>query len=61
MKFAVVPESSERLTGVIAVSGSVASGLSAAIAGSFQVVIFWSKIPAIVSGESCSSVTSGRL
>ena len=61
MKFAVVPESSERLTGVIAVSGRSASGLSAAIAGSFQVVIFWSKIPATVSGESCSSLTLGQV
>ena len=33
MKFEVVPESSARLTGVIAVAGSSTSGLSAAMAG----------------------------
>ena len=48
MKFSVVPDSSERLTGVIRVSGSSTSGLSLAIAGSFQVVIFWLKISASV-------------
>ena len=39
MKFCVVPDLSERLTGVIARSGSVTPGLSAAIAGSFHLVI----------------------
>ena len=61
MKLFVVPESSERFTGVIRVSGRLASGLSFAIAGSFQVVIFWLKIWAIVGASSCRSVTSGRL
>ncbi len=40
MKFSVVPDSSERLTGEMRWSGSLASGLSAAIAGSFQFLIF---------------------
>ncbi len=44
MKFSVVPDSSERLTTVMSVSGNSASGLSAAMAGSFHVVICWSKI-----------------
>ena len=39
MKFCVVPESSERCTTVIGADGSVAPELSAAIFGSFQVVI----------------------
>jgi hypothetical protein len=56
VKFSVVPESSERLTGVMAVSGSWASGLSAAIAGSFHVVIFWLKIFAMVAGREVERV-----
>ena len=36
MKFSVVPDSSERLTGTMRVSGSSTPGLSLAIAGSFQ-------------------------
>ena len=50
MKFSVVPDSSERLTGVMRVSGSSTPLLSLAIAGSFQVVISWLKILATVSG-----------
>ena len=61
MKFCVVPELSERLTGVMRVDGSVASGLSALIAGSSQVLIFWAKIPASVAGESWRSSTPSRL
>ena len=61
MKFSVVPDSSERLTGVIRVSGSSTSGFSLAIAGSFQLVIFWLKIPASVGAESCSDSTPSRL
>ena len=49
-KFSVVPDSSERLTGVMRVSGSSMPGLSAAIALSFQLVISWLKIFASVSG-----------
>jgi hypothetical protein len=61
VKFSVVPDSSERLTGVIARSGRGTPGLSAAIAGSFQVVICWSKIPARTAGERFSSSTPSRL
>ena len=52
MKFAVVPEPSERCTTVIFVLGSFALGFSAAIAGSSQVVITPWKILAVVSPES---------
>ena len=48
MKFFVVPESSERWTAVMALSGSLASGLSAVMAGSFHLVILPSKIEPIV-------------
>ena len=61
MKFCVVPDSSERCTGLIAVSGSLASGLSAAISSAFHAVIAPEKIPAIVAGDRFSSGTSGRL
>ena len=61
MKFCVVPESSERCTGLIAWFGSVLPGLSAAISGAFQLVILPRKMPATVAGESCRSVTPGRL
>ena len=57
MKFSVVPESSARCTGVIAVAGSVASGLSAAMAGSFHVVMAPEKMPAIVAGVRFSEST----
>jgi len=52
VKFAVVPEPSARWTAVIAFAGSVAFGLSAAIAGSFHSVIWPWKIFASVSAES---------
>ncbi len=61
MKFCVVPDSSERLTGVMRVSGSSTPLLSLAIAGSFQVVISWLKILATVSASSFSSSTPSRL
>jgi hypothetical protein len=61
VKFWVVPESSDRCTGVIAWFGSVLPGLSAAISGAFQLVILPSKMPAMVAGASCRSVTPGRL
>src|ERR1700753_3042116 len=44
----VVPEESERWTTVIFSLGRVTSGLSALIAGSFQVVIFFWKMSAAV-------------
>ena len=61
MKFFVVPESSERCTGVIFVAGRVTPGLSTAMAGSSHDVILPSKICAIVSGVMLSDVMSGRL
>ncbi len=61
MKFCVVPDSSERCTGLMAVSGSSTSGLSAAIASSFQVVMPPEKIPAITAGDRLSVSMSGRL
>ena len=61
MKFSVVPDSSERLTGVMFVSGRLTPEFVAAIAGSFHFVIFWAKIFASVSGLSLRDVTSGRL
>src|SRR5882757_9737641 len=61
VKFSVVPDSSERFTGVIADDGSCASGLSAAIAGSFHVVICRLKIQASVAGESCRPSTPSSL
>ena len=57
MKFSVVPDSSERCTGEIVVEGSLAPLFSAAIAGSFHLVILPSKIWAIVFAESCRSCT----
>ena len=42
-------------------SGSVASGFSAAIAGSFQLVIVPSKMPAIVAASRLSSSTPSTL
>ena len=61
VKLLVVPEPSERWTTVIGLDGSVASGLSALIAGSSQVVIWACMILAMVSGLSCSSSTPLRL
>ena len=61
MKFCVVPEPSERWATVIAVDGSVTPGLSAAMAGSFQVLMSRWKILAIVSADSCSLSTPLRL
>ena len=46
MKFWVVPESSERCTGVTARFGRVLPGLSAAISGAFQFVILPRNMPA---------------
>src|SRR2546421_7496293 len=57
VKLSVVPELSDRCTVKIFVDGSVAPWLSAAIAGSFQVVTFPAKIFAMVAGLSCRLVT----
>jgi hypothetical protein len=61
VKLVVVPESSERFTGVTLRSGSVAPGLSAAMAGSFHLVIAPLKIFAIVDGERFSDLTPSML
>ena len=61
VKLMVVPEPSERCTTTIGVLGSVASGLSALMAGSSQVVIWAWKILASVSGLSCSSVDAAEV
>ena len=61
MKLAVVPDSSERCTGVIFVLGRFTPGLSALMAGSSQVVISPLKIFAVVSGLSCRLSTPWRL
>src|ERR687889_1335517 len=53
VKLSVVPDSSERCTVWIAVSGRVAPLLSAAIFGSFHLVILPEKMPARVAGVSC--------
>src|SRR6478735_1564304 len=57
----VVPEPSERTATVTAVLGRVAPGLSAAIFGSFQVLMVPMKMPARVSADSSSSLTPLRL
>src|SRR5262245_43627362 len=61
VKFSVVPEPSARCTTAIGAAGRSASGLSAAIAGSFHVVIWVWKILAIVSGDSLRPSTPGTL
>src|SRR5689334_21493999 len=52
VKLSVVPDSSERCTAVMAVSGSLAPEFCAAIAGSFHLVIWLSKILARVGASS---------
>src|ERR1700754_2724696 len=61
VKLSVVPESSERWKGWIAVAGSLASGLSLAMAGSFHLVIFELKIFARVGASSVRLSTPGTL
>src|ERR1044072_1615870 len=61
VKFLVVPDSSERFTGVICVLGSLASGLSALILGSSHLVILRLKMPPTVAGESWRSSTPSSL
>src|ERR1700722_10543812 len=60
-KFAVVPEESERTARVIAVLGRLTPELSAAIAGSFQVLIWPWKIFARVVGSSLRPLTPDKL
>ncbi len=60
VKFSVVPEPSDRWATVMAVAGSLAPGLSAAIALSFHVLIWRRKILAIVSGDSARLSTPSR-
>src|ERR1700722_111537 len=60
-KFAVVPEESERTARVIAELGRLTPGLSAVIAGSFQVLIWPWKIFARVVASSFSPVMPDRL
>src|SRR5215469_9506699 len=60
-KFAVVPEESERTARVIGVLGSLAPEFSAAIFGSFQVLIWPWKMAARVGASSLRPVTLGRL
>ena len=61
VKFEVVPELSERWATVIAVDGSLTPGLSAAMSAAFHVLVWPSKILAIVVGESCRLSTPERL
>jgi hypothetical protein len=61
VKLLVVPEASERCTTVIALSGSVTPGLSAATAGSFHFLTAREKILTSVSELSCSFDTPERL
>jgi anti-sigma factor RsiW len=61
VKFCVVPESSERCTGVIAVLGSLTPSFSFAMAGSFHLVILPSKILATVAPSRFSESTPLRL
>ena len=60
-KFAVVPDESERTARVIGVLGSLAPGLIALIAGSFQVLILAWKMFAITVGVSFRFLTPDRL
>src|ERR1700709_441161 len=61
VKFFVVPDSSERCTGAIAVLGSLASGLSALMAASSHFLMVPAKIPESTLGDSWSLSTPSRL
>src|SRR3954470_24850367 len=61
VKLFVVPESSERCTGVIFVDGRLAPGLSFMISGSFHDVTLPAKMSAAVAGERLSLSTPSRL
>src|SRR5215831_11284199 len=60
-KFAVVPEESERTAMVIGVLGRLTPELSALSAGSFQVLILPSKMPAMSVAVSFRLLTPDRL
>src|SRR3954451_17152378 len=60
VKLLVVPDAADRCTTTIAVAGRVTPALSAAIFGSFHVVIVPAKMPPSVSPDSCSFVTPDR-
>src|SRR5580700_6809635 len=60
-KLAVVPDESERTSRLIELLGRLALGLSALIAGSFQVVILPEKMPARTVASSFRPVTPDRL
>src|SRR5215469_11267335 len=60
-KFAVVPEESERTAREIGVLGRLAPGLSALIAGSFQVLILAWKMSAMTVGSSFRLLIPDRL
>jgi hypothetical protein len=59
VKFCVVPESSERCTGVMALLGSLAPEFCDAMAGSFHLVIFELKIFARVGASRTRFYTPG--
>src|ERR1700752_414787 len=61
VKFCVVPEESERTAMGIGVPGRLAPGLSAAMAGSFHVLIWPWKIFALTVGSSFRLLTPDRL
>ena len=60
-KFWVVPDESERWAMVIAVLGSLTPGLSAAIAGSFHLLILPWKMSAMTGADSFRLLTPDRL
>src|SRR6266705_2483690 len=61
VKLSVVPDSSERWNAWILRSGSLADGLSALMAASFQLVILLSKILASVGASRTRLSTPGTL
>src|SRR4029078_10108239 len=61
VKLSVVPEPSERCATTMSASGSLASGLSAAMSLSFHFLMSRWKIFATVAGDSCSLSTPSRL
>src|SRR5712672_526511 len=60
VKFAVVPEESDRTARVIGVLGRLTPELSALIAGSFQVLILPEKMPPMVAGDRLRMATPTR-
>src|SRR5664280_1857505 len=61
VKLSVVPDSSERKKTLMALSGRVTPGLTAAIAGSFHLVMTPLKILAVKAGVKISLPTPWRL